>query len=230
MGFGWERPKQWRRGGGCVPRRLRRRASSPAKGLRASAPTCPWFSNVSLECYRYRRWGEVVVDKRCRKSGRRDSGGGAPRGGTDLIIHCITHMINNSLEHSLCYQMPTLLPTANSQGSRTNCQLIWSSAVCCLAGHSTVSADFVSADLRSAQRGGQELERLASAQTCADLPEGKVMCAGEALLFNTAWWHAGPGQPAGSDCRRVIFIPLTGGTKRRSSQTERKPKRPRRNL
>ena len=64
-------------------------------------------------------------------------GGGAPRGGTDLIIHCITHMINNSLENSLCYQMPTLLPTANSQGSRTNCQLIWSSAVCCLAGHST---------------------------------------------------------------------------------------------
>ena len=94
----------------------------------------------------------------------------------------------------------------------------------------TQATRFVSADLRSAQRGGQELERLASAQTCADLPEGKVMCAGEALLFNTAWWHAGPGQPAGSDCRRVIFIPLTGGTKRRSSQTERKPKRPRRNL
>ena len=86
------------------------------------------------------RWGEVVVDKRCRKSGRRDWGG-APRGGTDLIIHCMyynSHMINNSLENSLCYQMPTLLPTANSQGSRTNCQLIWSSAVCCLAGHSTV--------------------------------------------------------------------------------------------
>ena len=33
MGFGWERPKPWRRGGGCVPWRLRRRASSPAKGL-----------------------------------------------------------------------------------------------------------------------------------------------------------------------------------------------------
>ena len=33
MGLGWERPKPWRRGGGCVPRRLRRRASSPAKGL-----------------------------------------------------------------------------------------------------------------------------------------------------------------------------------------------------
>ena len=148
--------------------------------------------------------------------------GGAPHGGTDLIIHCMYynyHMINNSLENSLCYQMPTLLPTANSQGSRTNCQLIWSSAVCCLAGHSTAR-----------RAGRQELERLASAQTCADLPEGKVMCAGEALLFNTAWWHAGPGQLAGSDCRRVIFIPLTGGTKRRSSQTERKPKRPRRNL
>ena len=77
-----------------------------------------------------------VVDTRCRKSGRRDWGG-APHGGTDLIIHCMyynSHMINNSLENSLCHQMPTLLPTANSQGSRTNCQLIWSSAVCCLAG------------------------------------------------------------------------------------------------
>ena len=63
----------------------------------------------------------------------------------------------------------------------------------------TPATRFVRADLRSSQRGGQELERLASAQTCADLPEGKVMCAGEALLFNTAWWHAGPGQQAG--CR-----------------------------
>jgi hypothetical protein len=55
VGFGWERPKAWRRGGGCVPWRLRRRASSPAKGLLPHLRTpdrghCPCFSHVSLEC------------------------------------------------------------------------------------------------------------------------------------------------------------------------------------
>jgi hypothetical protein len=75
-------------------------------------------------------------------------------------------------------------------------------------------------DLRPSMRGGVELERLARGKKWTDLPVGRLLRAGECVLFSTRWWHAGPGQAQGAGFRRVIFLPLTGGTKDRKGKSE----------
>lgn len=84
---------------------------------------------------------------------------------------------------------------------------------------STAPTRFVDAgSLRTSVRGGVQLERLAYGKAWSELPAGSSLRAGEAVLFCTRWWHAGPGQ--GPGFRRVIFFPLTGGTKDRQGQSE----------
>lgn len=74
--------------------------------------------------------------------------------------------------------------------------------------------------LYDSYRGGRALESLAHGKTCADLPAGEALRAGEAIIFDTSWWHAGPSS---SELRRFVFVPLTGGTKDRRGQTENNP-------
>ena len=93
----------------------------------------------------------------------------------------------------------------------------------------TMPTRFVDASsLRRSARGGKALEWVA-AGVCSwkDLDPGEPLRAGDALLFNTAWWHAGPGVAVGEEPRSVLFVPLTGGTRDRRQQTESAPKRAR---
>ena len=61
-----------------------------------------------------------------------------------------------------------------------------------------------------------------TARTWAECPAGVPLQAGEAVLFDTGRWHAGPGQPPGAGLRVTLFVPLTG-TKRRKGADDKEP-------
>ena len=93
----------------------------------------------------------------------------------------------------------------------------------------TAQTRFLDAQTISGYKGGRELELLACDKVWTDLPAGRPLRTGECILFSTLWWHAGPAQAHDAGFRRVIFFPLTGGSKDRRGQTEfvARPKRQR---
>ena len=63
----------------------------------------------------------------------------------------------------------------------------------------------------------------ADARKWDDCAEVRQLRAGEAVLFDTARWHAGPAQPTGAGVRVTLFVPLTGACWRRQGASDVAP-------
>ena len=60
----------------------------------------------------------------------------------------------------------------------------------------------------------------ADARKWDDCAEVRQLRAGEAVLFDTARWHAGPAQPTGAGVRVTLVVPLTGACWRRQGASD----------
>ena len=78
------------------------------------------------------------------------------------------------------------------------------------AGQETYALVLALHDETEATRFASSNERTGRERRWSDCTEGTMLKAGQAILFRTKWFHAGPGVAKGRCVRRTVFIPITG--------------------